>query len=197
MIETAFTKLVGASVPIQVASMPGFSTPELLCAVAGAGAVAMVGGGLMPAKSLEALLERLPRDTPGAIGVNFLVPFLDPDCIPIAARGRGIVEFFYGEPNPRWVERAHALGALVSWQVGSGDEAIAAERAGCDFVIAQGTEAGGHVRGRRASCRCSRRCSTRCACPCSRPAASPPRATSRRCSRAARPVRGSARASSR
>ncbi|HKC50928.1 MAG TPA: nitronate monooxygenase [Myxococcota bacterium] len=147
MIETAFTKLVGASVPIQVASMPGFSTPELLCAVAGAGAVAMVGGGLMPAKSLEALLERLPRDTPGAIGVNFLVPFLDPDCIPIAARGASIVEFFYGEPNARWVEQAHALGALVSWQVGSVDEAIAAERAGCDFVIAQGTEAGGHVRG--------------------------------------------------
>ena len=28
------------------------------------------------------------------------------------------------------------------------DEARAAERAGCDFVIAQGTEAGGHVRGR-------------------------------------------------
>ncbi len=127
--------------------MPGISTPELIGAVAGAGAVAMVAGGLLSAKSLDALLERLPRDTPGAIGVNFLVPFLDPDCIPIAARGARIVEFFYGEPSPRWVEQAHALGALVSWQVGSVDEAIAAERAGCDFVIAQGTEAGGHVRG--------------------------------------------------
>jgi nitronate monooxygenase len=147
MIETAFTRLVRARVPIQVASMPGFSTPELIGAVAGAGAVGMVGGGLMSAKSLDALLERLPRDTPGAIGVNFLVPFLDPDCIPIAARGARIVEFFYGEPNPRWVEQAHALGALVSWQVGSVGEAVAAERAGCDFIIAQGTEAGGHVRG--------------------------------------------------
>jgi NAD(P)H-dependent flavin oxidoreductase YrpB (nitropropane dioxygenase family) len=35
----------------------------------------------------------------------------------------------------------------VSWQVGSLAEAVAAERAGCDFVVAQGTEAGGHVRG--------------------------------------------------
>jgi NAD(P)H-dependent flavin oxidoreductase YrpB (nitropropane dioxygenase family) len=148
MIETAFTRLVRARVPIQVASMPGFSTPELIAAVAGAGAVAMVGGGLMPAKSLEAFLERLPHDTAGAIGVNFLVPFLDPDCIAIAARGARIVEFFYGEPNPSWVEKAHALGALASWQVGSVDEAIAAERAGCDFVVAQGTEAGGHVRGK-------------------------------------------------
>jgi NAD(P)H-dependent flavin oxidoreductase YrpB (nitropropane dioxygenase family) len=41
----------------------------------------------------------------------------------------------------------HANGALASWQVGSLAEAVAAERAGCDFVIAQGTEAGGHVRG--------------------------------------------------
>jgi NAD(P)H-dependent flavin oxidoreductase YrpB (nitropropane dioxygenase family) len=31
--------------------------------------------------------------------------------------------------------------------VGSRDEAIAAEDAGCDFIVAQGTEAGGHVRG--------------------------------------------------
>jgi NAD(P)H-dependent flavin oxidoreductase YrpB (nitropropane dioxygenase family) len=58
-----------------------------------------------------------------------------------------IVEFFYGEPQRALVDEAHALGALVSWQVGSLDEAIAAEAAGCDFVIAQGTEAGGHVRG--------------------------------------------------
>jgi NAD(P)H-dependent flavin oxidoreductase YrpB (nitropropane dioxygenase family) len=36
---------------------------------------------------------------------------------------------------------------LVSWQVGSLAEAMAAERAGCDFLVAQGTEAGGHVRG--------------------------------------------------
>ena len=36
---------------------------------------------------------------------------------------------------------------MVSWQVGSLAEAVAAERAGCDFIVVQGTEAGGHVRG--------------------------------------------------
>ena len=35
----------------------------------------------------------------------------------------------------------------MSWQVGSLAEAAAAERAGCDFIVVQGTEAGGHVRG--------------------------------------------------
>jgi NAD(P)H-dependent flavin oxidoreductase YrpB (nitropropane dioxygenase family) len=45
------------------------------------------------------------------------------------------------------VNTVHEGGALASWQVGSCAEAIAAERAGCDFVVAQGLEAGGHVRG--------------------------------------------------
>ena len=35
----------------------------------------------------------------------------------------------------------------ASWQVGSADEARAARDAGCDLVVAQGVEAGGHVRG--------------------------------------------------
>lgn len=42
---------------------------------------------------------------------------------------------------------AHAAGALAVWQVGSGNEAAAAADAGCDLVVAQGVEAGGHVRG--------------------------------------------------
>lgn len=42
---------------------------------------------------------------------------------------------------------AHEGGALACWQVGAREEAIAAVRAGCDFVVAQGIEAGGHVRG--------------------------------------------------
>ena len=36
---------------------------------------------------------------------------------------------------------------MAGWQVGSTDEARAAVDAGCDFVIAEGIEAGGHVRG--------------------------------------------------
>jgi len=42
---------------------------------------------------------------------------------------------------------AHDAGALVAWQVGSVREARAAADAGCDVVVAQGVEAGGHVRG--------------------------------------------------
>jgi nitronate monooxygenase len=58
------------------------------------------------------------------------------------------VEFFYGAPDRALVDLVHAGGALAFWQVGSTQEALAAADAGCDAVIVQGTEAGGHVRGR-------------------------------------------------
>jgi NAD(P)H-dependent flavin oxidoreductase YrpB (nitropropane dioxygenase family) len=147
VIATCFTELVGVSAPIQLASMPGIATPELVAAVADAGGLGMLGAPMMSAAALEESLAQLAARTRGAVGVNFLMPFLDPACIPIAARRARVVEFFYGPPDPELVASACAFGALVSWQVGSPEEAVAAERAGCDFVVVQGTEAGGHVRG--------------------------------------------------
>src|SRR5204863_4315258 len=77
----------------------------------------------------------------------FLVPFLDRDAVAVAAARSRLVEFFWGEPDRALVESAHAGGARAAWQVGSADEARAARDAGCDIVVAQGVEAGGHVRG--------------------------------------------------
>jgi NAD(P)H-dependent flavin oxidoreductase YrpB (nitropropane dioxygenase family) len=45
------------------------------------------------------------------------------------------------------MERCRAAGVAVILQVGSSDEARAAANAGVDVIVAQGTEAGGHVRG--------------------------------------------------
>jgi nitronate monooxygenase len=53
---------------------------------------------------------------------------------------------FWGDPAP-YVEEAHRHGVRLIIQVGSVDEARAAAAAGVDVVIAQGVEAGGHVRG--------------------------------------------------
>lgn len=147
MIETALTRLVGATAPIQVAAMPGVSTPELVAAVAEAGALGMLPAPMLSPEALDRAIADAGERTSGVFGVNFLVPFLDPECVLVAARRSKLVEFFYGEPSAKLVGEVHDVGALVSWQVGSLDEALAAERAGCDLVVAQGTEAGGHVRG--------------------------------------------------
>ncbi len=150
MIETNFTKLLGISAPIQLAGMPGVTTNELVCAVANAGGLGMPGAAGAPfvtPDSLEQILREISANTSGVFGVNFLMPFLEPDCIEVAAENSAVVEFFYGDPNGDLIEKVHSGGALASWQVGSAAEASAAEQAGCDFIAVQGTEAGGHVRG--------------------------------------------------
>ena len=150
MLQTRFTELVGCSTPLQLAGMGGqIGSPELAAAVARAGGLGMIGPG-PSADGLRTILDRLQQDDPpGAIGVNFLMPFLgEVAAVEVAANRARVVEFFYGDPDAALVGAVHNGGALASWQVGSTAEARAAVEAGCDFVVAQGTEAGGHVRGR-------------------------------------------------
>ena len=147
MLSTAFTRLIGCHVPIQLAALPDIGTPELAAAVANAGGLGMVGLPLLPPEGVAELLDAVAAKTRGVFGANFLMPFLDRSCVEIAAAKARVVEFFYGDPDPDLITAVHNGGALASWQVGSCAEAMAAERAGCDFVVAQGLEAGGHVRG--------------------------------------------------
>jgi nitronate monooxygenase len=133
-VRTRFTELVGCRLPLQLAAMGGVGTTELAAAVVAAGGLGMVPGSEEP--------------TPGACGINFLMPFVPSlEMIREAATTVRLVEFFYGDPDRRLVEAVHGTGALAGWQVGSREEASAAEAAGCDYIVAQGTEAGGHVRG--------------------------------------------------
>jgi nitronate monooxygenase len=146
MIQTRFTALVGCSVPLQQAGM-GNARRELAAAVTGAGALGMLGGVMQPAALLVDELEAVKLQTAGPVGVNFLMPFLDREAVEAVSGTARVVEFFYGDPEGGLVGTVRTSGALAAWQIGSGEEAKAAEDAGCDFVIAQGVEAGGHVRG--------------------------------------------------
>src|SRR4051812_47291337 len=131
---TRFTELVDCELPVQLAAMGSVGTPAL------AGAVVAAGGGGMVPMGVE------PVD--GPCGANFLMPFEPPlELIGDAARKCRVVECFYAEPRSDVVDAAHRGGALAGWQVGSAAEARLAEEVGCDYVVAQGTEAGGHVRG--------------------------------------------------
>src|SRR3989475_10064862 len=159
MLQTKFTDLLGCTVPLQQAGMGKVASPALAAAVADAGGLGMVSGiASAPPEYVAKILDGLRRSTSGAFGANFIVAGardetsgkLDADflkVLEVAASRAPVVEFFYENPDVELVEIAHAGGALVSWQVGSGPEAVAAERAGCDLIVAQGTEAGGHVRG--------------------------------------------------
>jgi nitronate monooxygenase len=143
-LSTSFTQLVGCEVPIQQAGMGVASTPELAAAVSNAGGLGMLSASAGAMAEVDAALAAaagLP------VGINFLVPFCDRAVLAAVAPRVRLVEWFWGQPDPALVAIAHDAGALAAWQVGSRDEAAAAADAGCDLVIAQGVEAGGHVRG--------------------------------------------------
>jgi len=147
MLTTSFTRLVGCSVPIQLAGMGPVLTPELAAAVCEAGGLGMVTMFPIPATAASAMLDAIRQKTAKPFGVNFLIPAVDPECLEVASQKARVVDFFWGDPDRSLVDRVHAGGAIASWQVGSRREALAAADAGCDFVIAQGNEAGGHIRG--------------------------------------------------
>jgi len=147
MIETDFTRLVGCTVPIQLAGMGAIVSPELAAAVSEAGALGQISFVQTDPAVAKQRLDRLEQLTRKPYGVNLLLPYVDPEILMMASRRARVVDFFWGDPDPDLVEQVHAEGALASWQVGSVREAISAEKAGCDFISAQGIEAGGHLRG--------------------------------------------------
>ena len=136
-VDTRFTELVSCRLPFQLAVLGGVGTTELAVAVSSGGGLGMVPFGVEP-----------PPGDVGPSGIGFLIPYLPPiEAIVQAAGQVKVVEFFEGDPDHTLVKAGHSGDALVSWQVGSVEEGQAAEAAGCDLIVAQGVEAGGHVRG--------------------------------------------------
>jgi nitronate monooxygenase len=148
-METEFTELLGCRFPLQQAAMGGVAVPELAGAVGAAGAL-----GMLSEFEVEATDDRMTRALDlaagGAVGMGFFGHWIDADLgnFEAAAARLRVVEVFWTDPDAALVQRARRAGpALVAWQVGSVESALAAVDAGCDFVIVQGIEAGGHVRG--------------------------------------------------
>ncbi|MEA2397276.1 MAG: nitronate monooxygenase [Thermoleophilaceae bacterium] len=143
----SFTGLVGCRLPLQLASLGGpVGTPALAAAVSEAGGLGMIPNPSSAAE-VEELVASARERTDRPVGVGFLMPFLSRDALQVAAARADVVEFFYADPDPDLVRAARAHGARAAWQVGSAAEALAAAGAGCDYVVVQGIEAGGHVRG--------------------------------------------------
>ncbi len=123
-------------VPIVQAGMGSIARHELAAAVSEAGGLGTIAGVRAPIAAELAAARRL---TSRPIAVNLLLPFVQPGDVQAAAAAAVIVTF-WGEP------RRVAAGTWIH-QCGSVAEAKAAAAAGADAVIAQGVEAGGHVRG--------------------------------------------------
>ena len=146
-LSTAFTRAVGVEAPIVQAPIGGLATPELAAAVSEAGALGMLALTWTEVDALLAAVARTRSLTARPFGANLILEWDQTERLAaLLDQGVRIISFFWGDPAPH-VRACHAADALVLMSVGSVDEARRAVDAGVDIVVAQGWEAGGHVRG--------------------------------------------------
>ncbi|TMK75296.1 MAG: nitronate monooxygenase [Actinobacteria bacterium] len=115
----------------------GLAGPELAAAVSEAGGLGTIG--MLGRAPLADELASARRLTERPLAVNLLLPFARSGDWEAAGQA-DVVVTFWGTPRRR------TSGVWIH-QCGSVEEALAARAAGADAVIAQGVEAGGHVRG--------------------------------------------------
>lgn len=147
MLKTALCRQLGIEYPIfSVGFGGGMAGPDLVAAVSNAGACGVLGMGGVPAPYIRQQIRHLRTLTDKTFGVNIILPLLQEGQIETCLDEKiPILILFWGDPKP-YVEEAHRRGTKVFIQVGSVEEAKAAAAAGVDAIIAQGVEAGGHVK---------------------------------------------------
>jgi nitronate monooxygenase len=158
-LHTPLCDLLGTEYPILCAGMGSGAGPDLAAAVSNAGGFGVLGASGVEPGRVARLVARTGELTDRPFGANLIVAELeDPDAPEedlaflreqvraIVSSGANALVLFWGPADP-FVEEAHDAGLRVLVQVGSVEEAKDAAEAGADAVIAQGFEAGGHVRG--------------------------------------------------
>lgn len=147
IFDTAFCRLVGIPLPIVQAPIGSLAVPELAAAVSNAGGLGMVSVTWDEPEAIDQKLARVRELTDRPFGVNLILDWPQGERLRYCLdAGVGIVSFFWGDPTDL-VPIAHRADAIVLHTAGDVSEARRAVDAGVDVVVAQGWEAGGHVRG--------------------------------------------------
>lgn len=145
MFSNRITKLFGVEKPIVQAGMIWASGWRLASAVSNAGGLGMLGSGSMYPDVLREHIHKCKAatDKPFAVNVPMLYPDIDQHIRIIIEEGVKIV--FTSAGNPKTLTpilKEH--GITVIHVVSSSKFALKAQEAGCDAVVAEGFEAGGH-----------------------------------------------------
>lgn len=146
MIATNLTRRYGNKLPFVCAGMAFVcDTPDLCIATTKTGGIGALAGSLLSPDGLARAIDTIRAATSGPFHVNFLAIFPhDPHISVIIEKKVPIVSFHWGLPSPENLARLKAAGVSVWAQIGSAQAARDAVAAGCDAIVAQGNEAGGH-----------------------------------------------------
>ncbi len=139
------TQLFGIRYPIIQAGMIWASGWRLASAVSNAGGLGIIGAGSMYPDVLREHIRKCKAATSQPFGVNIplLYPDIDQHINIIIEEGVKIVFSSAGNPKT-WTSLLKEKGVTVAHVVSSSKFAQKAEEAGCDAVVAEGFEAGGH-----------------------------------------------------
>ena len=143
---SALMALFGLKYPIFSAGMGATAIPELAIAVSNAGGLGAIGTGLNP---MADFVRQRVSQTKSATDRPFVVNYLlkgDPVTLPVALdAGAPIIQFAWGIPTAETVAAIRKASAKMGIQISTAAGARRALDVGADYLICQGTEAGGHV----------------------------------------------------
>lgn len=139
------TQLFGIEIPIIQAGMIWASGWRLASAVSNAGGLGVIGSGSMYPQILQEHLQKCKAATnkPFAVNLPLLYPNIEEHIQHIIEAKVPIVFTSAGNPKTH-IKQLKEAGIIVVHVVSSSKFALKAQDAGCDAVVAEGFEAGGH-----------------------------------------------------
>ena len=146
-MKTRLTELLKIEHPVMLAGMGGVAYHDLAAAVSNAGGYGCLGASTMSSTQLAQEIAATKALTSKPFGVDLLTAFPDTleKNVELLIEG-GASTFVAGLGVPRHViAKCHQHQVLVISMCGKVEHAKRALDAGCDVVVAQGTEAGGHT----------------------------------------------------
>lgn len=146
-LRTPICDMLEIEHPILLAGMGGVSYAELAAAVSNAGGYGVLGMAGTSAKFIREQMQLTRKLTSRPFGVDLLAA--TPDALTAAVDviiGEGASSFVAGLGVPMPImEKLKKAGLKVMVVCGAVKHALKAEQAGCDAVICQGGEGGGHT----------------------------------------------------
>ncbi len=146
-MRTRLTELLGIEHPVMLAGMGGVSYAALASAVSAAGGFGCLGASTMGNEKMveEMAAVRAATDKPFGVDLLTAMPGGMAEQVMMVIEG-GATAFVAGLGVPTEViELCHRHDVVVVSMCGKVEHTVRAVEAGCDLVVAQGTEAGGHT----------------------------------------------------
>lgn len=145
-MNTRLCELLGIEYPIIQGGMAWVATAELAAAVSNGGGLGLIAAGGAPADVVREQIRkcRTMTDKPFGVNVMLMSPFAEEVMQVVIEEKPAVVATGAGNPG-KYIPALKEAGIKILPVIASVAMAMKMEKSGADAVIAEGTEAGGHI----------------------------------------------------